>query len=385
MIINKQDIEILTPSGFQKFAGVRKSISNKTRKILFDDNTHITCTDNHVFIHNNKEIIADTLKIGDSVFDKTISDIVLSNTEVEVYDAVNVGGGNLYITDGIISHNCTFNGSSKSLISGAKLGSIATHPPIFEKDLLKVHYKPIEGHSYVCTVDTSRGQHLDYSAFVIFDITELPYKVVATYKNNQISPMTYPFLIMRTCQQYNNCHTLVEINDIGGQVADTLFYEYEYENMYFTYKDELNEGMGYPGVRTTKLVKSIGCSILKDLIENEQLEVMSHDILQELSVFVQKGKSYAAENESINDDLTTCLWLFGWLTKQQLFKDLTDTNIRSIIAKKTEDYINDNMVPFGIIDTGIDESNSFGQYELDLRKYSSLDAWVFSDLPSDYD
>lgn len=280
---------------------------------------------------------------------------------------------------------CAFNGSSKSLISGAKLGSIATHPPIFEKDLLKVHYKPIEGHSYVCTVDTSRGQHLDYSAFVIFDITELPYKVVATYKNNQISPMTYPFLIMRTCQQYNNCHTLVEINDIGGQVADTLFYEYEYENMYFTYKDELNEGMGYPGIRTTKLVKSIGCSILKDLIENEQLEVMSHDILQELSVFVQKGKSYAAENESINDDLTTCLWLFGWLTKQQLFKDLTDTNIRSIIAKKTEDYINDNMVPFGIIDTGIDESNSFGQYELDLRKYSSLDAWVFSDLPSDYD
>lgn len=278
-----------------------------------------------------------------------------------------------------------FLGSSKSLISGAKLGVIATHPPIFDKDSLSIYTEPVDGHSYVCVVDTSRGQHLDYSAFVVFDITALPYNVVATYKNNQISPMSYPFLIQRICEKYNSAHTLVEINDIGGQVADTLFYEYEYENMYFTYKDELNEGKGYPGVRTTKKVKSIGCSNLKDLIENDQLIINSHAILTELSVFVQKGTSYAAEDETINDDLTACCFLFAWLTKQPLFADLTDTNIRAIISKKTEEYINENMVPLGFVTDGREETSNFSNNELDLSKFDSLEAWAFSDLVSDDD
>lgn len=274
---------------------------------------------------------------------------------------------------------CAFNGSSKSLISGSKLGSIATISPIHSKDHLDTFKEPIKGHSYVCVVDTSRGQHLDYSAFVVFDITELPYTVVATYKHNQISPMAYPYLIRQVCTKYNDAHTLVEINDIGGQVADTLFYEYEYENMYFTYKDELNEGKGFPGVRTTKKLKAIGCSNLKDLIENDQLLIMSHSILEELSVFVQKGASFAAENESINDDLTACCFLFAWLTKQPLFAELTDTNIRAIISKKTDEYIAENMVPLGYLVTAKEPQSIFSN-ELDTIKFPTLEEWVFSDL-----
>lgn len=276
-----------------------------------------------------------------------------------------------------------FLGSSKSLISGSKLGVIDTHPPLSSKDSLSIFKEPVDGHSYVCVVDTSRGQHLDYSAFVVFDITELPYTVAVTYKNNQISPMTYPYLIRQVCTKYNDAHTLVEINDIGGQVADTLFYEYEYENMYFTFKDELNEGKGFPGIRTTKKVKSIGCSNLKDLIESDQLLIMSHDILAELSVFVQKGVSYAAEDETINDDLTACCFLFAWLTKQPLFAELTDTNIRAIIAKKNEEYIAENMVPLGYIIDGRIEVTTDSPYELDTKKFRTLEEWVFSDLPSD--
>lgn len=269
---------------------------------------------------------------------------------------------------------CAFNGSQKSLISGTKLGTLATIPPIFSKNCLEVFLDPIKGHSYVCTVDTSRGQHIDYSAFVIFDITEMPYKVAATFKDNTISPMSYPFLIMQVCQKYNDAYILVEINDIGEQVSSTLFYEFEYEHIYFTYKDELNEGRGYPGVRTTKKVKSIGCSNLKDLIEGDQLIINSHDILMELGLFVQKGASYAAENEIINDDLTTCLWLFAWLTKQPLFAELTDTNIRAILARKTEEYITDNMLPFGF---RVDGSEDDWVTEFDV-KTTKEDSWIFS-------
>lgn len=269
---------------------------------------------------------------------------------------------------------CNFASSSYTLISGSKLTSIPTIKPIFIKDSLSVYFEPIKGHSYVCSVDTSRGQHLDYSAFVVFDITTLPYKVVATYKNNQISPMAYPFLIMQICQKYNNAHTLVEINDIGGAVADTLAMEYEYENMYWTYHDTLNEGRGYPGVRTTKKVKSIGCSNLKDLVEGDHLEINSEDILTEFSVFVQKGASYSAEDTVINDDLTACCFLFAWLVKQPIFAELTDTNIRAILAKKTEAYIEENMLPFGFVEDGQSE-DAGSQFDIPV---DPMTKWMFS-------
>ena len=269
-----------------------------------------------------------------------------------------------------------FLGSSKTLLSGVCLSRLVYENPIFEKDSLAIFEDPIKDHSYVCSVDTSRGQHLDYSAFIIVDITQLPYRIVSTYKNNQISPMSYPFLISQVAKKYNDAHILVEVNDIGGQVSDTLFYEFEYENMYFTYKDEISEGanQGYPGIRTTKKVKSVGCSNLKDLIEGDQLIINSVDILSELSVFVQKGASYAAEDTEINDDLTACCFLFAYLTKQPIFSDLTNTNIRSILAAKTEAHITENMIPFGHINTG----NDAEEVELfDIPK-DHPDAWIFA-------
>lgn len=271
--------------------------------------------------------------------------------------------------------SCEFSASSYSLISGTKLQNIVTMQPIFSHENMHAYFEPIKDHSYVCAVDTSRGQHLDYSAFVMIDITELPYKVVAVFKDNQISPMSYPYLIYNVCKKYNDAHILIEINDIGGQVADALFYELEYENMYFTYKDEVAEGLGYPGVRTTKRVKAIGCSTLKDFIENDQLEINSEEILKELGVFVQKGTSYAASDTAINDDLTACLFLFAYLTKQAIFKDLTNVNIREIISKRTEQYISDNMVPFGIIDNGMNEE---AVAQFDIKAIDPIDQWMFS-------
>jgi hypothetical protein len=269
---------------------------------------------------------------------------------------------------------CAFQGSSNTLLTGVALSNITTIDPVFQKDNLKVFFEPIKDHAYVCTVDTSRGQHLDFSAFVVFDITHLPYKVVATFKDNTISPMAYPFLILQVCQKYNNAHILVESNDIGEMVSSTLFYEYEYENMYFTYKDELSEGRGYPGIRTTKKVKSVGCSTLKDLIEGDQLIINSDDIHQELSVFIQKGTSYAADSGE-HDDLVMCCVLFSYLTKQSLFLDLTNTNIRAIISKKTEQYISDNMIPFGIIDDGSEIMSP--QFDVPI---DSVDNWMFAPM-----
>lgn len=264
---------------------------------------------------------------------------------------------------------CNFSSSAYTLISGAKLESITTLNPVFTRDHLCVYIEPIKNHSYVVTVDTSEGIHQDYSAFTVFDITSLPYSVVATYKDNTISSLSYPNLIFQICQKYNQAYVLIETNSVGVTVANCIFYELEYENVYFTHKDTLNEGMGFPGVRTTKKVKAIGTACLRELVEQDQLIINSHEILAELAVFVRKGTSYASsEPNGVNDDLTSTLWLFAWLTKQPIFSELTNTNVRAILAAKMEAYINENMLPFGEMTDGSEDYEEPSQ-ELDIRKY----------------
>lgn len=257
--------------------------------------------------------------------------------------------------------SCEFQGSSYTLIDGAKLANLPIMTPIRDKDSFEVFYAPEQGRQYAIIVDVSRGRHLDYSAFTVIDVTETPYQVAATFKDNTISTLEYPHLIYNTARQYNNAFILIEINDLGEEVANTIWYEYEYENLYFTEKDELQEAAGprgYPGIRTTSKVKSLGCSVLKELIEKDQLIVNSHKIIEELGVFVLKKKSYAADNTDINDDLCTTLWLFAWLTKQNIFQQSTNHNLRQILAQKKNEYIDSTMTPYGFYDNGINNSQA---------------------------
>lgn len=265
--------------------------------------------------------------------------------------------------------DCVFSGSSYTLIDGIKLSNIPTIDPIFEKDGFEVYLEPDKERQYVMTVDTSRGRHADFSAFSVFDVSTTPYQVVATYKNNEISTLEYPHIIFNTVRQYNNAYILIEINDLGQEVANILHHDYEYENIYFTKGDVLTNLSGYPGVRTTTKVKSLGCSVLKDLIEKDQLVVNSHNIIQELGIFVMaKRGSYASSDTAINDDLTTTMWLFAWLTKQYIFEELTNINSRELLTKSKDDYINSMLTPFGFYNDGTESHE-------EIKEFFSGDLW----------
>lgn len=242
---------------------------------------------------------------------------------------------------------CTFEGSSYTLVDGAKLATLPMSRPVFEKDSLEVFVQPRKDRTYVITVDVSRGRHMDYSAFSVIDVTTMPYKVVATYKDNEISTLEYPHLIYNTARQYNDAYLLIEINDLGEEVSNTIWYEYEYENIYFTQGNELSQTRGYPGIRTTTKVKGLGCSVLKEMIEKDQLDVSSHKIIEELGLFVLKRKSYASDDPSINDDLCATLWLFAWLTKQEVFQEVTNIHLRTILTERKQQYIDSSLTPFG--------------------------------------
>jgi len=256
-------------------------------------------------------------------------------------------------------YDCDFIGSSNTLISSSKLHVLSAKTPLgVTKEGLWIYEEPKDNRIYVMTVDTSRGQGKDYSAIVMFDITEAPYKIVAKYRNNIISPMLLPTVIASLGKKYKDAYVLVEVNDIGGQVADILHYDLEYDNILMSMNKGrsgmvLNGGFGKGeslfGVRTTATVKKLGCSILKSLIEQDKLIIEDEDTIKELLSFVAKYNSFAAD-EGHTDDLVMCLVLFAWLTKQGYFKELTNIDIRKELfegeIKKIEE---DDWFSFGFI------------------------------------
>ena len=256
---------------------------------------------------------------------------------------------------------CSFLGSIDTLISPTKLQVIPTIDPIESHAGLDIYERPTNNHNYCITVDVARGGSHDYSAFVILDIGEVPYKLVAKYRNNEIKPLALPELVHRVATSYNNAQVLVEVNDIGGQIADALHYDLEYENIIMTQmRGRLGQvvGSGFGdkatdlGVRTTKAVKKIGCSNLKQMIEGDKLIINDFDIIVELSNFVSKGSSFEAE-DGATDDLVMCLVLYSWLTNQNYFKELTDDDIRKRLYQSQQKMIEEDMAPFGFVDDGI--------------------------------
>lgn len=252
-----------------------------------------------------------------------------------------------------------FMGSSGTLISGWKLKELVYKNPINQSNGLNQYEAPRKDRIYNIICDVSRGKGLDYSAFHVIDVTSMPYNQVATFRNNTITPLDFADFIYKTALTYNRASVMVEINDIGEQVGVSLHHDYEYEGVLFT-ENAGRAGkrvaggfssLSDRGIRTTKTVKSIGCSILKLLVEQNQLIINDFSTIEELSTFSRKGSSYEAEDGK-HDDLVMCLVLFAWLSEQQYFKEYTNINTLHTLREKTEEDIINELLPFGFVDRG---------------------------------
>jgi hypothetical protein len=265
-----------------------------------------------------------------------------------------------------VEFECEFLGSVDTLINVSKLRSLVYEDPIKRNSKgLDLYEEPIADHDYILTVDVARGVGIDYSAFVIFDITTFPHKVVGKFKNNEIKPMLFPSVIYDVAKAYNNAFILCEVNDIGDQVASILHYDLEYQNILMcAMRGRAGQivGQGFSGTKTqmgvkmSKTVKKIGCSNLKTMIEDDKLIFNDYDIISELTTFIQKSNSFEAE-EGCNDDLAMCLVIYAWLVAQDYFKELTDQDVRKRIYEDQRDQIEQDMAPFGFIMDGTEEES----------------------------
>jgi hypothetical protein len=278
-----------------------------------------------------------------------------------------------------VEFECEFLGSVNTLINPSKLRNFVYEDPIQRNAGLDIYEKSKPDHNYLITVDVARGMGNDYSAFIVFDTTSFPYKVVAKYRNNEIKPMLFPSIINEVGKGYNNAWILVEVNDIGDQVANILHFDLEYDNILMcSMRGRAGQlvGTGFSGkksqlgVRMTAAVKKLGCSNLKTLMEDDKLLTIDYDIISELTTFAQKHNSFGAE-EGCNDDLAMCLVIFSWLVAQPYFKEMTDNDIRKRIYEEQKNQIEQDMSPFGFISDGLDD------FEVTIDKKTG-DSWMFA-------
>lgn len=256
-----------------------------------------------------------------------------------------------------------FHGTGNTLINANSLLRLKSKQPLYSMNNAKVYEVPIKAsknedtgvettdHQYMMFVDVARGRGQDYSTFNIIDITERPFKQVATFRDNMISPLLFPDVIKKYAMLYNKAVVVIENNDQGSVVCNGLYYDLEYENTYVS-STVKSDGIG---VFMDKKVKKIGCSNIKDLVEQSKVEIVDAETIVEMSTFIAKGQSYEASANS-HDDLMMNLVLFGWFSATPMFSEMMDSNMRTFIYAQQAKQIEDEVLPFGFIEDGREET-----------------------------
>jgi len=260
----------------------------------------------------------------------------------------------------------TFFGTGDTLINAETLLNFRAFPAkrILEGNSLYIHEETKKNHEYVMTVDVAKGRGLDYSTFSVIDVTTRPFKQVAVYRNNRISPILFPDIIYKIAKAYNDAYVIVESNDAGQVVCNGLYYELEYDNIHLESAVKKNA----IGIEMNRKVKRLGCSGIKDLLEENKLDIVDENTILEISTFVSKGQSYEASDGN-HDDLMMNLVMFGYFITTQQFTDMTDINLKQMIFENQQREIEDAIVPFGFIDDG---SDAIRQIE-DQESFKSAD------------
>lgn len=364
MFKNNNRFLIKTPSGYENFKGVICKQVTELYTFEFYDGTNIKCSGGHKFLTEKGFLEAKYLNCKNTITNKKIKNICIENGLFKVYEPISVENNKTYFTNGVVSHNCDFLGSTNTLISGEKLATLSYKQQINTYADMIIYEEPVKeaynedtgeqisyDHLYAICVDVSEGKNLDYSAFSVIDVSVMPYKQVAIYRNNAIPPMLYPTVIKVCAEYYNNAYVLVEINN-NPQVADILLDELTYENVLrvssgnkkaqtLTNRSGKNIAQG---LKMTPLVKRIGCSNLKMLVETDKLIINDFETISELTTFTQQGPSWKAD-EGCNDDLVMSLVLFGWLATQMLFKDIVNHDIRKQLQLENLNYVEEETLP----------------------------------------
>lgn len=330
MFIKNLKYEILTDDGFSDFDGIQCVIRNVYISIIFESGNNIKVSTNHKFFDKNyNEILTTDLKVG--YFIKGLLNGIEKITEIntiecdntKLYDPINVSKNRRYISNGVLSHNCEFLGSSSTVIDSDTLKTLQDaykDPLLYDlEDYLRVYEKPEPGARYCMGVDVAKGTGRHYSTIQVLKILStnpLKLEQVCTYQNNFIDVYKFSMVINKLSFYYNNAYIMCENNADGAAVVTQLWWEYENENLVNTGSKEADLG-----IRATKSTKPKAVLFMKKLIENFDLSLVDHRTIIELNDFVEKGNNkYGANN--FDDDLVSALYWACYLFQMGIVDDV---------------------------------------------------------------
>src|SRR5210317_1997399 len=346
-------------------------------QVIFNDNINVAILANKSSTGKSSKVMIVSTPHGMNMFYKLWNDAIHGRNDykpIEVHWSEVPGRDDKWKEETIrntseaqfaTEFECEFVGSVDTLINPSKLRMLSHTTPLVSNAGLDMYERVEKGKDYVMTVDVARGTVRDYSAFTVFDVSKMPYKMVAKFRDNEIKPILFPHTIEKVAKEYNNAHVCVEVNDLGHQIADALQFELEYTNLLMCMmKGRAGQVLGggfskrgtQLGVRMTKQVKRIGCSNLKSLLEGDKMLIPDFHTIQELSTFVRRGSGWQAE-EGSNDDLVMCCVIFAWITNQRYFKEMTDQDVRARMYEEQQNAIEQDMAPFGFMDDGLDDDS----------------------------
>lgn len=308
-----RNVLIKTLNGYSPFKGIRKLTVSKTLKIFFG-NESIEVSEDHRFVIFGKEVYANELKVGDTL-QTELETSIITNIEVfgdrkDVYDVLETED-HTYITNSVVSHNCSFLGSSYTLLSKESLQSLKPKEPIdvLDKKLL-IYEEPIEDHKYIMGVDPAKSGADSFSIQVL-DVTTFPFVQVAAAKLPDENFQIMPARLYDWGVYYNTAFMIVENNEGAGTYANViLFNDLEYENLYFertfgVYRHDSKTKVE-PGFRTNQRNRNLILDTFKQLVDNKKLVINDANTIKELNTFVLKNNKYQAD-DGCHDDMVMAM------------------------------------------------------------------------------
>ena len=254
--------------------------------------------------------------------------------------------------------------------------SIQDPEHLFDDGKYKVWSLPDETRSYAIGVDISEGVGEAASVIQVIDITDLTeIEQVAVFHSNTISPYNFTTKLLEILQQWGSPPALIERNNCGAQVVDTLKNVYGYENI-VNYTPGKNQAIERPGVIAHTNTKYKGVVNMKYwLSEVYSVVLRDTNTLEELKTFVRypNGTWKAIKGTNVHDDrVMSLIWSLMIL----------ETSITEQFFEILQVDKNNKPAELGRLDYGYRQfSDTLSLYsnEKQQNKYSALPIYMDSE------
>lgn len=260
-----------------------------------------------------------------------------------------------------------FIGSSYTLIDADVLKNMIHEEPILKWDnRLDVFVEPIKDHKYIMAVDPAKGG-LDAFAVQIIDVTSFPFGQVADAQIFKCNYQIMPEFLNEWGNRYNNAYMIIENNEGAGTfIANMMHLDFEYENLFFTKKDN-GKFSKEPGFRTTTKTRTQILETFKHFVDNKRLIIRDKKTINELYSFIIKDNKYQADDGSHDDLVMSMSLAFVPFISSRNFEDMKELVKKLYSDEDLKDTSFSDYLVIGNFDISFDEEESIAGKPYDDR------------------